>query len=86
MPVWHASVSVWTADGTRQRDDPRSAEREALRLLAGVGGETEWWYWNPVPRIGHLRVALTVEEYALVPPGCVLADAGESGPPRPRTR
>lgn len=84
MPVWHASVSVWTADGTRKRRDPKAAEREAIRLLASVGGDTEWWIWTPAG-VGHLRVALTPSEFAQVPPGCVIADAGETGPPRPRT-
>lgn len=85
MPVWHASVSVWTADGTRKRPNAAAAEREAIRLLAGVGGDTEWWIWTPA-LIGHLRVVLTPAEHAQVPPACVIADAGESGPPRPRTR
>ena len=85
MPVWHVSVSVWTADGTRQRNDPKVAEREAIRLLRGVGGDVEWWIWNPKALVGHLRVALTGQEFEQVPPGCAVADAGESGPPRPRT-
>jgi hypothetical protein len=85
MPVWHVSVSVWRADGTRRRDDPKAAEREAVRLLRGVGDDVEWWIWNPATLIRHLRVALTSDEYARVPPGCAIADAGESGPPRPRT-
>lgn len=88
MPVWHASVSVWTADGARRRDDERAAEREAVRLLEGVGGDHEWWVWNLpiVGLVGHLRVPLTPAENDLVPPGCVLHDAGETGPMRPRTR
>lgn len=86
MPVWHASVSVWTADGKRKRSDPKAAEREAVKLLAEVGGQVEWWIWSPAATVGHLRVALTAAEYEQVPPGCVVADAGESGPQRPRTR
>ncbi len=85
-PVWHASVSVWTADGKRKRDEPKAAEREAIRLLAEVGGEVEWWLWNPAAKVGHLRVAVTAEEFEQVPPGCVIADAGESGPQRQRVR
>jgi len=63
---------------------PQIAEKEAVKLLAGVGGDVEWWLWTD-NRVGHLRVALTAEEYERVPPGCVLADAGESGLQRPRT-
>ena len=87
--MWHVSVSVWVADGSRKRNSPEIAEREAVRLLRGVGGDREWWIWNlneVTPYIGHLRVALTAEEYAQVPPARVVADAGESGPERPRTR
>ncbi|MGP3917657.1 hypothetical protein [Nonomuraea sp. 10N515B] len=61
------------------------AEREAIRLLAGVGGDREWWIYSR-GRVGHLRIPVTAEEYELIPPGCVVADAGESGPERPRTR
>lgn len=87
MPVWHVSVSVWTAGGSRPRDDERAAEREAIRLLGGVGGDVEWWVWDLpiVGKVGHLRVPLTREEYELVPPGCATVDAGETGPMRPRT-
>lgn len=67
-------------------DQPKLIEREAVRLLAGVGGDVEWWFYNAAAYIGHLRVAVTPEEFARVPPGCAIADAGESGPPRPRTR
>ncbi|MGI5286615.1 hypothetical protein ACQEVF_25205 [Nonomuraea polychroma] len=56
-----------------------------MRLLAGVGGEREWWIYSP-GRVGHLRVPVTAPEYELIPPGCAVADAGESGPERPRTR
>jgi hypothetical protein len=57
-----------------------------VRLLAGVGGDVEWWVWNLplVGLVGHLRVPLTDEEYARVPPGCAVADAGETGPQRTR--
>lgn len=70
----------------RKRGEPKAAEREAVRLLAEVGGDVEWWIWSPQACVGHLRVALTVAEFEQVPPGCVVADAGESGPQRPRTR
>lgn len=58
-----------------------------MKLLAGVGGDHEWWIYacgggSPV---GYLRVPVTAQEYELVPPGCVVADAGETGPQRPRT-
>jgi hypothetical protein len=54
-------------------------------MLRGVGGDREWWIWRAQPRIAHLRVALTADEVRMVPPGCVVADAGESGPERRRT-
>lgn len=57
-----------------------------MRLLAGVGGDVEWWLWNPTARVGHLRVAVTEAEYAAMPPGCVVGDAGPAGPMRRRTR
>lgn len=85
MPVWHVSVSVLAPDRRSLRDMPALGERDGVKLLAGVGGETEWWFQAP-SLIGHLRVALTPAEAAGLPPGCVIADAGESGPPRPRTR
>lgn len=84
MPVWHVSISAWSPTG-RQLDQPGPAELEAVHLLRGVGGDREWWLWSPA-RIGHLRVALTPAEAKRVPPGCVIADAGDSGPERERTR
>lgn len=36
--------------------------------------------------VGYLRVALTEQEFAVCPPGIVVADAGDAGPRRPRTR
>ena len=60
--------------------------RVATALLAGVGGETEWWFWNPAAHVGHYRVAVTGEEYAAVPPGLAISDAGPSGPAQSRRR
>ena len=84
MPVWHVSVSVWS-----RRDElvqaPDLAEREAVRCLRGVGGEREWWIWNPESGIGHLRVAVTEGEHAGMPCGVAAHDAGESGPERRRS-
>jgi hypothetical protein len=85
MPVWHASLSVWSPDRTRRRDAPQQAEAEAIRLLRGVGDpDREWWHWNPHALVGHLRVPVTPAEYAQVPPGCAIGEAGESGPLRTR--
>lgn len=84
LPVWHASVSVWDPRRGTLTNHPGLAEAEAVKLIAGVGGDTEWWIWPP-SRIGHLRVAVTAAEHAQMPPGCAVDDAGESGPPRPRT-
>lgn len=61
-------------------------ERAAAALLTDVGGDCEWWRWNPRSRIGDLRVPVTTVEYAQVPPGCVVADAGETGVKRRRRR
>lgn len=60
-------------------------EREAVRLLRGVGGPREWWYWNPAGLIGHLRVGVTPDEYAALPPMQTVDDAGEAGVERERT-
>jgi hypothetical protein len=84
LPVWHASVSA-QARGQFVHV-PDLTERWAVRLLVGVGGDREWWWYNPLARVGHLRVALTVPEYESMPSGCAISDAGEAGPERPRTR
>jgi hypothetical protein len=85
MPVWHVSISVWPSDRRARRNEPRIAEREAIGDLRGVGGPAEWWIWSPA-RIGHLRVPLTGEEFDLVTPRPVVADAGDTGPKRRRSR
>ena len=57
-----------------------------MRLLAGAGGDREWWVFTS-GRVGHLRVPLTPEEAAALPPGGPPEhDAGDTGPERPRTR
>ena len=77
--MWHVSISQG------RRNIERELERRAVRLLAGVGGAHEWWYWSP-NRIGHLRVPLTPDEAEQLPPWCgPIDDAGESGTRRPRT-
>lgn len=85
LPVWHASLSLWTP-AERKMSTPGRLERLATMLLAWVGGDVEWWIYNPCLRIGHLRVGLTDAEYALCPPGQAVADAGPSGPQRKRRR
>lgn len=87
MPVWHVSVSVWPPDGRGHRNEPLLAQREAVADLRGVGGTCEWWIWTPA-RVGHLRVPLTVEEFAMLtePDRLAVADAGDSGPQRRRSR
>lgn len=86
LPVWHASVTVWSPSGARL-SKPMQAELEAVRVLRGVGDqEWEWWLWNAGPRVGHLRVPVTGAEAARMPPGCAQDDAGDSGPRRPRRR
>jgi hypothetical protein len=84
LPVWHVSISAWS--GGKRSSQPKLCEREAVRLLRGVGGDREWWHWNPDALIGHLRVGLTEAEYAELPCGMAENDAGESGPERTRTR
>jgi hypothetical protein len=78
-------VSAWEPRTERRVIQPKLTEREAVRLLTGVGGESEWWLFS-VARVGQLRVPVTGEESAQIPPGCVVGDAGETGPQRPRTR
>ena len=85
LPVWHASVSLVTPARLPIGSAGR-IERAAINLLRGVGGDTEWWLWNPTHRIGHLRVAVTDAEHEQVPPGCALYDAGPAGQRRRRTR
>lgn len=64
---------------------PRELERRAVALLAGVGGDREWWLYSPA-RIAHLRVPLTAAEAAEVPAWCgPIDDAGAEGELRPRT-
>lgn len=76
---------MWSPDRTTKRDAPAQAEAEAIKLLCGVGDPArEWWWWNPAALVGHLRVPVTPVEFDLVPPGCAVADAGESGPLRAR--
>lgn len=75
-------MSVWQHNRRISRE--RDAERHAIGLLAGVGGDREWWIYSP-GLVGQLRVAVTPEEYALIPPGCVTADAGDVGPQRRRS-
>jgi hypothetical protein len=87
--VWHASVSVQRKG--RFLDDAPRAERYAVRALAGVGGDREWWIWRSNEAtgagwVGHLRVPITPAEAAMVPEGIVEMDAGETGPERERSR
>lgn len=91
LPVWHASVSVWDKRAGKRLNKPMQAEAEAIALLRDVGDpDREWWVWNlnlaASPYVGHLRVPVTPAEYDLVPAGCALHDAGESGPLRQRRR
>lgn len=83
MPVWHASVSLRSA-GRGWLNSPGRLERAAVAMLRGVGADREWWLWNPRAHVGHLRVAVTAEEYALVPAALASDDAGPSGPERRR--
>lgn len=85
MPVWHLSVSAWSRRGERV-SVPKLAEKEAVRLLTGVGGDREWWVWNTLAKVGHLRVAVTSDELGSIPCGIAEHDAGETGPERRRTR
>lgn len=95
MPVWHASVTVWDRHGTQTRSMPELAEREAVKLLAGVGNHREWWIHDVSARgvpIGHLHVGITDAEADTMTAACngnlppVVADAGEPGPERRRTQ
>jgi hypothetical protein len=88
LPVWHASVSAQRKG--RFLNDPPRLERAAVAALRGVGGEHEWWIHRANEAtgngwVGHLRVPVTEAEFALIPPGLVVTDAGETGPQRDRT-
>lgn len=81
-------MSVWSKDSARKLSNSGLALKEAVRLLAGVGGDCEWWIYGGGPNrdpVGYLRVPVTEAEYASCPAGMVVADAGETGPRRPRT-
>lgn len=78
-------MSAWNARTERKVTAQKVTEREAVRLLTEVGGDAEWWIYSPA-LIGHLRVAITPAEHERMPQGCAVADAGDSGPQRPRTR
>lgn len=80
MPVWHVSVSAWSRRQDKS-NSPELCEREAIRLLRGVGGDREWWLWNPDALVG-----LTEAEHDELPAGVAVDDAGDSGPERKRTR
>lgn len=79
-------MSLWTPSGREKLRAPGRLERAAVALLRPVGGDAEWWIWNPAARVGHLRIAVTPAEHEQVPPGCATADAGETGPRRRRRR
>lgn len=85
MPVWHVSLSLHDALTRRRVGSAGQMERAAVALLAGVGGDTEWWVFSRA-KVGHLRVGLTTDEYRQLPGGVAVDDAGETGPPRRRTR
>jgi hypothetical protein len=85
MPVWHVSVSAWSRRTEKRVSVPQVCEREAVRLLRGVGGENEWWMWNAGALIGHLRVGVTEDEFEHLEPFQAVDDAGETGPRRSRT-
>lgn len=78
------SVSAWSRRTEQRQDVPLLCEKEAIRLLWGVGSEREWWHWNAAELIGHLRIGLTQAEYATLPPLAAIDDAGETGPERIR--
>lgn len=83
--MWHVSVSVIDGRNPRFLQRPDVCEREAVTLLAGVGGDHEWWIYNRSAAIGHLRVPVTEIEFGQCPAGIAVADAGPSGERRPRT-
>lgn len=54
-------------------------------MLVGVGNQREWWCWNRVTGVGHLRVGCTVEELGVIGVWPAEDDAGVTGPERRRT-
>jgi hypothetical protein len=65
---------------------PTQLERIAIEACDGVGNNREWWFWNRDPRslIGHLRVGVTLDEYAQLGYYVAKGDAGPAGSERPR--
>jgi hypothetical protein len=64
------------------------ALREGIKILDGVGGDTQWWTYGTGPGqelVGYYRVPVLETEHAMCPAGIVVADAGEAGPQTPRT-
>lgn len=86
MPVWHLSISVWSKRGEHVVSVPKVAEAEAIKLLRGVGGDREWWIYRQESKVGHLRVAVTPEEFEQMPGGIAEHDAGDTGPERERVK
>lgn len=80
------SVSAWSRRTEQRTNSPLICEKDAIRLLRGVGGDREWWTWNLEALVGHLRVGVTEAELAILPPGEAVDDAGETGPERKRTK
>lgn len=85
MPVWHISASITTPDLRKRVRSPGAVERHAVNALAGVGNDREWWYWNAVTGVGHLRVGVTKEELEAIGDYPAENDAGPTGPERTRT-
>ena len=56
-------------------------KRTSIAALDGVGHTDwgEWWYWNRVTSIGHLRVPITWAEHLQVGDGIPGNDAGQAG-------
>lgn len=88
MPVWHASVSLWTAGGRQVRRldirQRRALEQLATIVLVGVGTEWEFVYFNGAAGVYHSRVPVTDAEGEVVGPGMPEYDAGQTGTRRRR--
>lgn len=81
--MWHVSISSKNTVTNRYHDDVpmrRLLRQVAAEALAGVGSDAgEWWYWNRLVHVGHLRVPTTEDEVDVCGLGNPTIDAGPEG-------
>lgn len=86
--MWHVSLSYQSAILERplsleelHRPARELVEREARKLLAGVGaGRRRWERGERAPYVLHVRRRLSDAEIAMLPPGPPAVDSAGGGP------